>query len=138
MIVFDTDVLVEILKGNPRYVDRARQHVDTAQAVPVIVIEEIYRGRLSAIRRAESGQGAVGVVRAYELFERTHRDFLGRRVLPYNEAAHQRFLEWRATKVKVATHDLRIAAICVAHDAVLISRNRRGFERVPGLRVEFW
>jgi tRNA(fMet)-specific endonuclease VapC len=131
-------VLVEILKGNARYIERARQHVDPAQAVPVIVIEEIYRGRLSAIRRAESGQGAVGIVRAYELFERTHRDFLGRRVLAYDEAAHQQYLQWKGAKIKVATHDLRIAAICVAKDALLVSRNRRDFERVPSLRVEYW
>ena len=37
-----------------------------------------------------------------------------------------------------SVHDLRIAAICVAQGARLISRNRRDFERVPGLAVEFW
>jgi len=30
-------------------------------------------------------------------------------------------------------HDLRIAAICVAHATILISRNRTDFEQVPGL-----
>jgi predicted nucleic acid-binding protein len=29
-------------------------------------------------------------------------------------------------------------AICVAHNAKLITRNRRDFERIPGLIVEFW
>jgi predicted nucleic acid-binding protein len=33
---------------------------------------------------------------------------------------------------------LRIAAICVAHSATLISRNRRDFDQVPGLMVEYW
>jgi len=34
--------------------------------------------------------------------------------------------------------DLRIAAICVAHDLTLVTGNVRHFERVPGLRVENW
>ena len=34
--------------------------------------------------------------------------------------------------------DLRIAAICVAHDLILVTGNVRHFERVPGLRIENW
>ena len=47
----------------------------------------------------------------------------------------QRF---RSRKIRFATHDLRIAAISVAHRVKLISRNRRDFDRVPGLDVEYW
>lgn len=45
---------------------------------------------------------------------------------------------WRQQHIRVSTHDLRIAAICVEHAAHLISHNRRDCERVPGLHVEFW
>jgi len=48
------------------------------------------------------------------------------------------YRQWRQQNIRVSTHDLRIAAICVAHSARLISRNRQDFERVPGLTVEFW
>jgi tRNA(fMet)-specific endonuclease VapC len=34
--------------------------------------------------------------------------------------------------------DLKIAAICLAHDALLLTRNLVDFRRVPGLRVEDW
>ena len=34
--------------------------------------------------------------------------------------------------------DLKIAAVCVAHDALLRTRNLVDFEKVPGLRVENW
>jgi tRNA(fMet)-specific endonuclease VapC len=34
--------------------------------------------------------------------------------------------------------DLRIAAVAVAHDATLLSRNLSDFSKVPGLRAEDW
>jgi tRNA(fMet)-specific endonuclease VapC len=34
--------------------------------------------------------------------------------------------------------DLKIAAIALANDATLLSRNLSDFARVPGLRVEDW
>jgi len=34
--------------------------------------------------------------------------------------------------------DLKIAAICLAHDATLLTRNVADFQNIPGLRVENW
>ncbi len=34
--------------------------------------------------------------------------------------------------------DLKIAAITLNHDAILLSRNLKDFEQVPGLKVEDW
>jgi predicted nucleic acid-binding protein len=34
--------------------------------------------------------------------------------------------------------DTNILTDCAANNAKLISRNRRDFERIPGLAVEFW
>ena len=138
MIAFDTDVLTEILLGREDYVRRAASIPAAEQYVLVVVIEEIMRGRLTAIRRAEVGQGQTSIERAYHLFETTFNDFRRVEVLAYTRVAEDRFQQWRAQKLRVATHDLRIAAICVAHSATLVSRNRRDFEEVPGLSVEFW
>ena len=66
------------------------------------------------------------------------RDFQRVRVLQHSAIAEAQFQAWRSQKVRVATHDLRIAAICVAEGAKLVSRNRRDFEAIPGLHVEFW
>ena len=41
-------------------------------------------------------------------------------------------------KMRVGTMDFRIAAIALAHDALLLSRNLTDFRKVPGLRVEDW
>lgn len=138
MIAFDTDVLTGILVGRADYVERAATIAAHQQAVPVVVIEEIIRGRLNVIRQAEAGKARISIDRAYELFEETFRDFRSIQVLSYTSAAEALYKNWRQQRVRLATHDLRIAAICVVHDARLISGNRVDFERVPGLTVEFW
>jgi tRNA(fMet)-specific endonuclease VapC len=138
MIAFDTDVLTEVLVGNTAYVRRAAAIPLHDQAVPVIVVEELMRGRLNIIRQAEAGRASISLARAYELFEETFVDFRRLHILSYTVQAEALYQEWRRRGFRLGTHDLRIAAICVAHSATLISRNRRDFERVPGLVAEFW
>jgi tRNA(fMet)-specific endonuclease VapC len=138
MIAFDTDVLTEILLDNPVFVDRAAAIPQHEQAVPIVVIEEILRGRLNVIRQAEANTARISVARAYDLFEQTIKDFQRLTILSYTPQADALYRDWRQQRIRVSTHDLRIAAICVSHAASLISRNRRDFERVPGLLVEFW
>jgi len=138
MIAFDTDVLTEILLGDAAFVARAAVIPLPEQAVPVIVIEEIMRGRLNIIRQAEAGRTNISLARAYELFADTFADFRRLHILSYTAQADTLYYEWRQQGIRLGTHDLRIAAICVAHNARLISRNRRDFEHVPGLVTEFW
>ena len=59
-------------------------------------------------------------------------------VVPFDEAAARRFDDLRARALRLGTMDLKIAATALVHDALLLSANRRDFERVPGLRVENW
>ena len=138
MIAFDTDVLTEVLLGNATYVARAAAVPLHEQAVPIIVVEEIMRGRLNIIRQAEAGRTSISLTHAYELFEDTFVDFRRLRILSYTEQAEALYREWRQQGIRLGTHDLRIGAICVADNARLISRNRQDFERIPGLAVEFW
>jgi tRNA(fMet)-specific endonuclease VapC len=138
MIAFDPDGLTEILLGDPTFVARAATIPPHEQAVPVVVIEEIMRGRLQVIRQAEAGQARVNLPRAYDLVEQRLQDIQQVTVLSCTPQADALYLHWRHQRIRVGTHDLRIAAICVVHGATLISRNRQDYTRVPGLQVEFW
>ena len=138
MTVFDTDVFVEILAGNSRFVERAAAFSPYQQSITIVSVEEMVRARLHAIRRSEAGRGGITIERAYELLGRSVNDFQRLIILPYTGGAESLFRNWREQKVRVSTHDLRIAAICRDHSATLASRNRRDFEQIPGLAVEFW
>src|SRR5215470_11416786 len=131
MFAFDTDILTEILLGAPEFIPRASSIPRHEQAVPVVVIEEIIRGRLQVIRQAEAGTARVDLSRAYALFEQTMRDVQRLTILAYTLQADLHYRQWRQERLRISTHDLRIAAICVAHTARLISRNRRDFGQVP-------
>lgn len=138
MIAFDTNVLTEILLGNASVVRRVAAIPVHLQAVPVIVIEEIIRGRLNVIRQAEAGKAKLSLDRAYTLFQETFSKSRLLQILSYSPSAESCYQRWRQQNIRVSTHDLRIAAICVANNATLVTRNRRDFEIIPSLAVEFW
>lgn len=138
MNAFDTDVFSEILLGNARYVSRLALIPSDEQSIPIIVAEEILRGRLNVIRQAEAGKSKGTIELAYQLFEDTIRDVRGLQILSYTREAEGIYQRLRDEGIRISTHDLRIASICLINGATLISRNRKDFEQVSGLAVEFW
>src|SRR5271166_3423978 len=123
MIVFDTDVFTDLLRGVPRVVARAAAIPPADQAIPIVVAEEILRGRLNAIRQAEAGKLRLTVANAYELLLESLSDFRKLAVLRFTDSAESLFRKWREQRIRVATHYLRIAAIAVNLGARLASRN---------------
>ena len=138
MIAFDADVLTDFFVGNTAVVMRSSQFSAKDLAIPIVVVEEVFRGRLLAIRRAEAAKSDAVIVRAYEMLQSSVQDFLSLTVLPYALSAEALFRDWRSQRIRIGTHDLRIAAICVAVSARIVTRNRRDFEKVPGLSFEIW
>jgi len=59
-------------------------------------------------------------------------------ILDFDEISAAIFQQMRDSRVRVGTQDLKIAAIALATDALLLSRNLRDFRRISGLRVEDW
>ena len=138
MITFDADIFSELFFGTAEYARRALAIPREHQSLPIVAVEEVMRGRLSAVRRAETGKGRPTLERAYTLLKNSIEYVNAFQILPYTAAAEQLFQSWRANKIRIGTHDLRIAAIAVAHGATLVSRNRRDFDLVPNLHVEYW
>ena len=50
MKAFDTDILTEILAGNPAYAERIAKVPLEEQSTPLVAVEEVLRGRLNGPR----------------------------------------------------------------------------------------
>src|SRR5207249_4701677 len=103
--------------------------------ITVITPQEITQGWLAAINREPGGPKQVF---AYRRFHHSLLGFPKLTILPFDEVAADRFVALQSQRIRVGTMDLKIAAICLAHEAILLTRNRRDFDPVPGLRVENW
>ena len=59
-------------------------------------------------------------------------------MVDFDAATAARLVQLRRSRVRLGAIDLKIAAIGLAQEAVLLSRNLADFRRVSGLRVEDW
>jgi tRNA(fMet)-specific endonuclease VapC len=77
-------------------------------------------------------------VEAYRRLKRLLGNYLKIEVLEFDARAAAEFQRLRRLRLKVGVMDMKIAAIALAHDATVLTRNLKDFSRVPGLRVEDW
>jgi tRNA(fMet)-specific endonuclease VapC len=138
MTAFDTDILNELLLRNVVYTQRADLIPEADRVIPVVALEEVLRGRLDGIRRAQAGRVKLTVERAYDLFREAIEDTRPYRILPYTPAAHTLVQRWQKAKIRVGTNDMRIAATCIDHGATLVTRNARDYAQIPGLTFDVW
>ncbi len=138
MIVLDNDILSLHLSGEPATRSRVASIPEDQLAIPIIAVEETLRGWLNLIRQAEAGKAKVPLEEAYHRFHKAVVDLSSHRILPYTAAAHDIYLQLKSQKIRIGTQDLRIASIALAHDATLVTRNRREYELVPSLELEVW
>ena len=72
------------------------------------------------------------------LFQKTIQSFSQINVLPFTSVAATGLKKFKDEKIRVGTQDLRIASIVVSVDGILVTSNRRDFQKIPGLLIEDW
>jgi tRNA(fMet)-specific endonuclease VapC len=77
-------------------------------------------------------------VQSYDWLQTALTDFNKLSVLPFDEKAYSYYEQFRNQQLRVGSQDLRIAAIVMANEGILITRNRRDFEKVPNLSIVDW
>jgi tRNA(fMet)-specific endonuclease VapC len=137
MLVLDTDHLVELDRASVEGLAlQKRLEAATEEAATTIIsAEEQFRGWLAQIRREQDPHKQII---AYERLGRRIEFFAQWHVLQWDTDAADFFQDLRRQRVRIGTMDLKIASIVLAHDAMLLSRNLRDFQQVPGLKVEDW
>lgn len=123
MIVADTDVLIDFLRGRSPGAERVALELTTKSfGTTVITAFELQSGSRSARQ-----QHAVGELLAVLP------------ILPLTEAeavvAAKIRLDLEARGEGIGMADYLIAAICLSKRAILLTRNRKHFERIPNLSL---
>jgi tRNA(fMet)-specific endonuclease VapC len=138
--ILDTDIFTIATLPDSR--DYLRLHArvldlddDDLIATTIITYEEQTRGWLAY---AAKSRQTPHQIKAYARLRAHLRMYLGFEVLDFDQAAGAAYDRIRSLNLRVGAADLKIAAIAISQNAVLLSRNLKHFESVPGLRVEDW
>lgn len=104
-------------------------------ATTVVSYEEQMRGWLAFVARART---LPQQIEAYRRLKQHLDNYRLISVLPFDEEAAAQFQKLQRLRLRIGVMDLRIAAIALANNGVLLSRNLGDFQKVPNLTVEDW
>src|SRR5213080_353403 len=139
MILLDTDHITALAFPEHSQFMSLRDRMDATDgqtvAITVINIEEPLRGWLSEISRRRIVRDQVV---PYDRLVKLIKFFACFPILPFDDSAAAEFEVLRKQRIRIGTMDLKIAAIALVNEALLLSANLRDFRQVPGLRVENW
>jgi tRNA(fMet)-specific endonuclease VapC len=136
LFALDTDILTLYQFGQAAVVRRVRAHSPTDIAITVITIEEQLGGWYTKLRRVKKPED---VAQVYQRLADNVRSVREMQIVSFTAAAIRRRDDMKRAKLQIGKKDLAIAAIVLEIEAaVLVTRNRRDFERIPGLQIEDW
>ncbi|BAZ80236.1 type II toxin-antitoxin system VapC family toxin [Sphaerospermopsis kisseleviana CS-549] len=133
--ILDTDHVSLFQRRNSFIVQRVNSVNFEEIAITIITAEEQLRGRFNVIRNTSSSDK---LILAYANFQANLEFFKTINVLEFSENAGNIYSELIKQKIRVGTQDLRIAAITLSVNGILVTRNWKDFEKVPNLRLEDW
>jgi len=139
MVVLDTDHMSVLERRDQpgAMVLRARlAPLPAAEVVTTIIsYEEQMRGWMAYLAQTRS---VAEQVTAYRRLQQHLDNYRRIPVLGFDEAAAVVFQRLRRARLRIGTMDVKIAAIVLSCEALLLSRNLTDFRQVPGLQVENW
>lgn len=135
LFVLDSDHLSLHQRGHEPLRKRLLTTPANQIAITIISAEELMRGRLAQLRRAEKPESRI---EAYHWLSRTIEFLCGFTILKFDQQAEAFYEDFKSKKIKIGTQDLKIAAIARSLEATLVTRNRRDFKRIPSLKIQDW
>ncbi|MBC6473209.1 MAG: type II toxin-antitoxin system VapC family toxin [Hormoscilla sp. GM102CHS1] len=133
--ILDTDHVSLFQHRHPLVIQRVNAVNSEDIGLTVITVEEQMRGWLNAIRQSSRPDrllwAYIGLRTGVEFFN-------GVNLLDFDRDAYDCYADLIRQRIRIGTQDLRIAAIALSRNAILVTRNRRDFARVPDLRLDDW
>jgi tRNA(fMet)-specific endonuclease VapC len=128
MILLDTNVVVAFLNGDKSVLKRMRAEIDKVA--------------LSTLVAAELDYGAKVSQKSEENLEKLYRLVDIVRVIPFDIECARIFgtikSKLRSLGKPTGEVDALIASTAMAHEAILVTANKKHFQNIAGLKVEVW
>ena len=140
MYILDTDLisLLESVSYSPE-AQRLRFRLSglkpEERITTIITFEEQMRGWLAFLAQKRTRAQHIA---AYDRLQGVLIRYQKFTVLPFDDNAADEFERLQKQRIRIGTMDLKIAAIALANDATLLTRNLTDFSRVPKLHIEDW
>jgi tRNA(fMet)-specific endonuclease VapC len=135
--ILDTDHVSLALQGHPLITARIQQY-DTEVVTTVVTAQELFNGWVVRINDPNYVQE---IVQLYERFLQTLNFLKGIQILTFDQAAYSEYKQLvlnPSLRKKRLQQDMKIAAVALSTDAIVVTRNQRDFSLVPNLRLENW
>lgn len=139
MYILDTDLISLMERKNSPEAQRLRFRLAALKpeeyVTTIITFEEQMRGWMALLAQSRSLEKQI---ERYHWLKNAVDRYCRIEVLAFDGQAAEVFRQLQNARIRIGTMDLKIAAITLAHNATLLSRNLRDFSRVPDLKVEDW
>jgi tRNA(fMet)-specific endonuclease VapC len=131
MYCLDSNIVIAVFRGDSELKDKISKLIgkDVEFCITPITLCELYKGAFLAKSTAE----AVALI---DRFLKTAKllDFTEPACLEFGKS----YAELKSRGKLTQQADLMIASIVKADDLILITRNKKDFEHIPGLKLEVW
>lgn len=136
--ILDTDTVSLLLERHPKISQHIIENgVDVA--ISIVTVQELFNGWVVRINNAKTSED---LVRLYDKFYKTVRLCKRVPVLNFDQSASEQLTNLLRSQPTLAKQkvqkDMRIVAIALANNAIVVTRNARDFSQVPGLTIEDW
>lgn len=135
LYLLDTDHLSLLQRRHSQVVKRLSTTPSDEIAISIITAEEQLRGRFLQIRKFPSGNECVT---AYRQLRKTIEDLNTLAIVDFDPLAESLAQSLRKQHPRMDTQDRRIAAIAMANNFTLVTRNFGDFNQIAGLTLQDW
>jgi tRNA(fMet)-specific endonuclease VapC len=133
--LLDTDLMSMLQRDSPQARRLETRLLEVEHETTIITFEEQMRGWLAWLARAKN---LAEQVDRYAKLKNTLEQYTQFTVIDFDDAAARVFYQLQQQRLRIGTMDLKIAAIAIANNATLLSRNLKDFGKIPTLQVEDW
>ena len=127
--MLDTNICIYVIKSRPVELREQFNRLTEQICISTITLAELYYGVEKSARCAQNLQAVEEFVARLE-------------ALPFSVEAAAHYGQVRAELERAGrlagSHDMLIGAHARSAGLIVVTNNLRGFERIPGLRIENW